>query len=270
MKIVALNTGATMPLLGLGVYQAKPGEECRQAVLWALQAGYRHIDTARAYSNERDVGSAVADSGVPRAEIFVTTKLRNADQGYDAALRAFDSSMADLAMDYVDLYLVHWPLPEKRLDSWRALEKIHASDRAKAIGVSNYLERHLDELFEHSSIVPAVNQVECSPFLQMKSLHEYCRGKGIQFEAYSPLTQGQKLNHETLLAIANACGRTPAQVILRWAIQHGIAVIPKSVRRERIVENAAIFDFELDPEQMASLDALDENFRTCWDPTTVD
>jgi diketogulonate reductase-like aldo/keto reductase len=256
-----------MPLLGLGVYQSAPGRETEQAVLWALEAGYRHIDTAAAYRNEANVGRALKASGLKRQDVFVTTKLRNDDQGADTALRAFDGSLHALGVDYIDLYLLHWPVPGKRLQSWKVLERVFQEGRCRALGVSNYMEHHLKELLDHTALVPAVNQVEFSPFLYLRDLHTFCQKKQIQLEAYGPLTQGQKLQHPKVTAMARSHHKTPAQVLLRWAIQHSVVVIPKSVKKERIEENAQIFDFSLSGPDMNTLDGLNENFRTCWDPT---
>jgi diketogulonate reductase-like aldo/keto reductase len=266
---VKLRGGVEMPVLGLGVWQSAPGEETRRAVAEALAAGYRHVDTARAYRNEADVGAAVRESGVPRREVFVTTKLWNADHGYEKALRAIDTSLESLGMEQVDLYLVHWPVEGLRHDTWRAMERILADGKARAIGVSNYTARHLDELLSRSNEPPAVNQVEFSPFLHQRELLEHCRRNGIQLEAYGPLVRGHKLDHPVLERIARKHGRTPAQVLLRWGIQHELVVIPKSVRPERIRENADLFGFALDREDLAALDGLDEGYRTSWDPTAV-
>jgi methylglyoxal/glyoxal reductase len=264
-----LNNGVEIPRLGLGVFRAPRGEETRQAVSDALALGYRHIDTARIYGNERDVGTAVRDSGLPRQEIFVTTKLWNDDQGYESTLRACERSLKELGLEYVDLYLVHWPVPGKRLDSWRAMEKLLADGKCRAIGVSNFTERHLEELLRDSKVVPAVNQVEFSPFLYQKDLVRYCEGKGIAVEAYSPLTKGQRLGDPTLVEVAKRHSRTPAQVLIRWCLQHGLIVIPKSTRKERIRENSDVFGFELSAEEMRRLDGLNEELRTSWDPTDV-
>jgi diketogulonate reductase-like aldo/keto reductase len=261
-----LNTGATIPQLGLGVWQTPRGKPTRTAVATALRVGYRHVDTAAIYGNEVDVGAAVRESDVPRADIFVTTKLWNDDQGYEPAFRAFDASLARLGLDYVDLYLIHWPVPRKRLDSWRALERIFADGRARAIGVSNFMPQHLDELIRTAQVVPAVDQVEVSPFLQQRETRAFCAKHGIVVEAYSPLTRGQRLGDPVIVEVARRVGRTPAQVMLRWGVQHGMVVLPKSTREARIRENAAIFDFELDPRSMAQLDALEEGLATGWDP----
>jgi diketogulonate reductase-like aldo/keto reductase len=264
-----LRDGVEMPILGLGVWQAPAGEETRRAVLAALAAGYRHVDTARAYRNEADVGAAIRESGVPRREVFVTTKLWNADHGYDKALRAIDRSLETLGVEQVDLYLVHWPVEGLRHDTWRAMEAILAAGKTRSIGVSNYTVRHLDELLGRAKVPPSVNQVEFSPFLHQRALLEKCRSSGIQLEAYSPLVRGHKMDDPTIVRIARKHGRTPAQVLLRWGIQHELVVIPKSVRPERIRENADLFGFALDGEDLAALDGLDEGYRTSWDPTNV-
>lgn len=266
---VKLNSGTTLPRVGLGVYQAPRGEITRSAVTAALALGYRHIDTARIYGNEKDVGIAVAASPVPRSEIFVTTKLWNDDQGYDAALRAFDASLERLGMDHVDLFLLHWPVPTKRLASWRALEKLHADGRALAIGVSNFMTRHLEELLGSAKVVPAVNQIEVSPFLQQREVRALCAKHGIIVEAYSPLTRGERLGHPVILEISRAIDRTPAQVLLRWSLQKDLVTLPKSIRAERLAENFALFDFSLAPSQVAALDALEEGLVTGWDPRTA-
>jgi diketogulonate reductase-like aldo/keto reductase len=265
---VALNTGGRIPQVGLGVWQTPRGSGTRTAVQTALRIGYRHVDTARIYGNESDVGEAIRASGVRREEVFVTTKLWNADQGYDSALAAFDASLERLGLAYVDLYLLHWPMPGKRLESWRALEKLHGEKRARAIGVSNFLEPHLRELLAKAKVVPAANQIELSPFLQRRETQAFCRQHGIVVEAYSPLTRGERLDHPVVTEIALEVRRSPAQVLLRWGIQHGLVVLPKSTRPERIAENAAIFDFELDARTMATVDSLEEGLTTGWDPAT--
>ncbi len=266
---VTLRGGVEMPRLGLGVWQSAPGEETQRAVREALAVGYRHVDTARAYRNEADVGEAIRASGVPRREVFVTTKLWNADHGYDKALRAIDRSLASLGLEQVDLYLIHWPVEGLRGDTWRALEKILADGKARAIGVSNYTIRHLDELLARAKVAPAVNQVEFSPFLHQKALLAHCRKHGIQLEAYGPLVRAHRMDHPVVVAVARKHARTPAQVLLRWGLQHDLVVIPKSVRPERIRENADVYGFSLDAADMAELDALDEGYRTSWDPTDV-
>jgi diketogulonate reductase-like aldo/keto reductase len=261
-----LNTGAHIPRVGLGVWQSPRGEATREAVKTALRLGYRHVDTARIYGNEKDVGDGVRASGLPRSDVFVTTKLWNDDQGYDSALRAFDASLDRLGLEYVDLYLVHWPVAGKRLDSWRALEQIHAEKRARAIGVSNFMVSHLEELLAKAKVVPAANQIEVHPFLQHRETRAFCEKHGIVVEAYSPLTRGERLDDPRVAEVARRIGKTNAQVLLRWGIQHGMVVLPKSVKEKRIAENAALFDFELDAEAMKKLDALDEGAATGWDP----
>jgi diketogulonate reductase-like aldo/keto reductase len=260
-----LNTGASIPVVGLGVWQV-PRSVVTEAVQTALRRGYRHVDTARIYENEREVGEAVRKSGIARDQIFVTTKLWNDDQGYDSALRAFDASLSRLGLDYVDLYLIHWPVPGKRADSWRALEKIFREKRARAIGVSNFLVPHLTELLRTAEVVPAVNQIELSPFLQHRETRALCKEKGIVVEAYSPLTRGRRLNDPRLATIAGRVKKSPAQVLLRWGIQHDLVVLPKSTHEARIVENASVFDFELDKAAMLELDALEEGTAMAWDP----
>jgi diketogulonate reductase-like aldo/keto reductase len=266
---VQLNNGVSMPRLGLGVYLMRPGKVTYQAVKAALETGYRLVDTASLYRTEEDVGRAIRDSGVPREEVFITTKLWNGDHGYDSALRAFDASLERLGLGYIDLYLIHFPVPNLRNESWRALENILASGRARAIGVSNYTERHLKDLLRHASVVPAVNQVEFSPFLYQRDLLEFCRKQEIQLEAYAPLTAGRRLHDPRITAIAKKHGRTNAQILLRWAIQHEVVVIPKSTHPGRIEENAQVFDFELTSDEVSALDSLHDGFRSSWDPTAV-
>jgi diketogulonate reductase-like aldo/keto reductase len=266
---ITLNNGVTIPQLGLGVYQSRAGRETRNAVRAALEAGYRHIDTAMIYGNEKDVGDAVRDSGLPREQVFVTTKLWNDDHGYDQALAALDASLQRLRFDYIDLYLIHWPQEDLRLETWRAMERILASGKARAIGVSNYMVRHLTELLAVCQVPPAVNQIELSPFIYRSraSVVALCEEARIAVEAYSPLTKGKKLDHPALKRIAKAHGKTPAQILIRYCLEHNWIVIPKSVHKARIVENMQVFDFSLRPEELVSLDALDEGLATGWDPT---
>ncbi|HWL88989.1 MAG TPA: aldo/keto reductase [Polyangiaceae bacterium] len=266
---VALGSGGAIPKVGLGVWQMPRGV-ARKAVLEALHSGYRHVDTARIYNNEKDVGTAVRESGIPREEIFITTKLWNDDQGYDSALRAFDASLERLGLDYVDLYLIHWPVPKKRRESWRALEAIKKSGRARAIGVSNFLVSHLEELLPEAHEPPSVNQIEIHPFLQHRDTRAFCKKHGIVVEAYSPLVRGHRLDDTILRKVAKQVERTPAQVLLRWGLQHDLVVLPKSADPGRQKENAAIFDFSLDPKAMAALDALEDGQATGWDPRTQD
>lgn len=255
-----------MPMLGLGVYKSAPGEETQNAIKWGLDTGYRHIDTAQFYQNETDVGIAVRASGIPREQIFITTKLQISDFGYEETLSSFEQSLDRLGIDYIDLFLLHWPVVGKRQDSWRALEEIVKSGRCRAIGVSNFTIEHLEELQKNAKIVPAVNQVEFHPFLFQRELLQYCRQNEIQLEAYSPLTRGMKLTHPTLTQIAERYGKTTAQVLIRWCLQHNVVVIPKSVQKDRIQANARVFDFELSQDDMATLNGLNENLHLCWNP----
>jgi diketogulonate reductase-like aldo/keto reductase len=262
-----LRTGAQIPTVGLGVWQAPRGA-AREAVKTALQLGYRRIDTARIYGNESDVGDGLRDSGLARDEVFVTTKLWNDDQGYDSALRAFDASLKRLGLETVDLYLLHWPVPGKRLESWRALEKLFDDGRARAIGVSNFLVPHLEELLAKARHPPAVDQIEVHPFLQHRETRAYCKKHGIVVEAYSPLTHGKRITHPVITEVAHRAKRTNAQVLLRWSIQGDMVTLPKSVHAGRIAENAAIFDFTLDADAMSMLDGLEAGspLEPGWDP----
>ncbi|ORT54870.1 aldo/keto reductase [Streptomyces sp. CB03238] len=269
---LTLNNGVSMPQLGFGVWQV-PDDEAAKAVGTALEAGYRSIDTAAFYENEKGTGEAIAASGIARDELFVTTKLWNNEQGHDSALRAFDASLAKLGLDYVDLYLIHWPLPSKDLyvDTYKALEKIYADGRAKAIGVSNFLPEHLERLLGETSVVPVVNQIELHPQLQQAESRAFHARHGILTEAWSPLGQGKGLLEvPTIVAVARKHGRTPAQVVLRWHLQLGTIVIPKSVTPSRIQENIDVFGFELDADDLAALAALDEGRRLGPDPATFD
>jgi diketogulonate reductase-like aldo/keto reductase len=288
---LTLNDGHWMPQLGLGVWQARAGAPCEAAVAAALEAGYRHIDTASMYGNEESVGKAIRASGVPREQVFVTTKLWNSDHGNPE--RALDASLRKLKFDYVDLYLIHYPVRERR-QSWRVLEATRVKGKTRSIGVSNFTIKHLTELLSATETVPAVNQVEFHPYLYQRELLDFCRAKGIAVEAYSPLTKGERLRDRKLIAIAEryaSAGRepsdraqrfpwlrkpsrgtgtkSPAQILIRWALQHGLAVIPKSAKRERIFANADVFDFEITAEDMRLLDRFNENLRTCWDPTNA-
>ena len=262
-----LRGGVEIPLLGLGVYQSRPGEETQRAVEAALALGYRHLDTARAYGNERDVAAGIAASGVPRDQVFVTTKLWNSDHGYDETLRACDASLARLGVERVDLYLVHWPVQRLRSDTWRAMERLRKDGKARAVGVSNYTVRHLEELLARANEPPAVNQVELHPFLQQRELVEFCRARGIVIEAYAPLVKAQRMDHPVLRRLAAKHQATPAQILVRWALQLGYVALPKSVRAERIRENADVYRFELDADDLAALERLDEGLRTSWDPS---
>ncbi len=270
---VPLNQGSPIPWLGLGVFLSEPGRVTEQAVRWALDAGYRLLDTAAMYENEADVGRAVRASGVPRDQVFVTTKLWFEDLGYASALKAGRASRDRLGLDYIDLYLIHWPRapsPQVRIDTWRALAELRDEGVCRAIGVSNFTIRHLEELRAASTIVPAVDQVEFHPWIYDPEFLAYAAQHGIRPEAYSPLTRSRSLGDPTVGEIARAHGRSPAQVLIRWGLQHGIVEIPKSVHRERIEENARVFDFALTPADMDRLDALRSGARvTKWDPATI-
>ena len=266
---VKLNNDLEMPRLGLGVYLMDPGEETRQAVMTALEEGYRLIDTAAMYGNERDVGRAVQESSVPREGVFVTTKLWNSDHGYDRTLRAFDKSLQLLDMEYIDLYLIHWPVEGLRKETWRAMEKLYNDGKCRAIGVSNYTISHLTELLDCADVPPTVDQVEFSPFLYQKDLLEFCQSKDIRLEAYSPLTRTKKFNNSIIQQMAQKYKKSPAQIMIRWALQHEVIVIPKSSHRERIRENARVFDFSISEEDMKTLNGLNQNYHVSWDPTHV-
>lgn len=257
---ITLNNGIEMPRFGLGVFRAGQGRETQDAVRWALETGYRHIDTAAGYNNEVDVGIGIRQSGVPRQEVFVVTKLRNNDHGFDTALRACDESLEKLGMDYIDLYLIHWPVTQLRGDSWKALLRLYEEGKCRAIGVSNYMIRHLDELLADTPLVPAVDQVEFTPFLYRKELLETCHANGIVLESYSPLTRNQRLEDPTLVTVAEKYDKTPAQIAIRWCLQQDVIVIPKSTNRNRIAENADVFDFEISAEDMATLNDLHDGF----------
>ncbi|MFZ9661011.1 MAG: aldo/keto reductase [Chitinophagaceae bacterium] len=260
-----LNNGIQMPLLGLGVYDMYR-EEAEQAVMDALEIGYRLIDTASMYQNEEQIGNAMNRSAVPRSEIFLTTKLNNSDHGYDQALKAFDISLNKLKQEYVDLYLIHWPIRGKRHESWKALVRLYEEKRVRAIGVANYMIPMLEELKGYSDIVPAVDQVEFSPWLFQKDLLEYCKKKDIQLQSYSPITRGKRFDDERLLSICRKYGKTPAQIVLRWHIQHGISTIPKSSKKERLIENFGALDVTLTEEEMNTLNSCNDGFRICDDP----
>ena len=264
---VTLNNGVRMPVFGLGTFRAGIGRQTREAVKFALDNGYRLVDTATIYGNERDVGQGVRESILDRSQVFITTKLWNSDHGYEKTKKAFNQSLKMLDVDYIDLYLMHWPVGGYRLESWKAMEVMYKEGLARSIGVSNFTIKHLDEILEGSDIVPAVNQVEFTPFLNQRELLEYCDGKGIQVESYSPLTKGQRLNEPALVKIAKASEKTPAQVLLRWSLQTGLVTIPKSTKPERMIENMQVFDFELSADEMKVLNGLDEGLRTGWDPS---
>ena len=261
-----MNDGYKIPVVGLGTWKSEPGEATYKAVLDSINAGYRHIDTARAYDNEADVGRAVQDADISRKDLFITTKLWNRHQGYDEAIEACEKSLARLGCDYIDLYLIHWPLKDKRNESWRALIELQKKGLCRSIGVSNFTIDNLKELEDKFEVIPAANQVEFHPYHYQKDLLEYCNSKNIIIEAYSPLVHAKRMDEERLVAISEEIGKTPAQILIRWAMQRGMVVLPKSVNEGRIVENFAVFDFEISDSLMKRLDDLDERYVTCWDP----
>ncbi|EOD58801.1 aldo/keto reductase [Amycolatopsis vancoresmycina] len=270
VPVIELNNGVRMPQLGYGVFQV-PDDETAAVVKTALETGYRSIDTAAVYGNEKGVGQAIAESGIARDELFVTTKLWNSAQGYDSTLKAFDDSMAKLGLEQLDLYLIHWPTPErgKFVDTWKAFEKLYADGRVRAIGVSNFQPAHLERLMDAANVVPAVNQVELHPYLQQPEVREFDTKNGIATEAWSPLAKGGSLLGDPVVAeLAVKHSRTPAQIVLRWHLQLGNVVIPKSVTPSRIEENFDLFGFTLTEEELDSLTPLDRGERTGPDPDT--
>lgn len=269
MQNIKLNTGAQIPQVGFGTWKITDESECLNAVKTALQTGYRHFDTAQVYKNEEFVGEALKKSNIPRKDLFITTKIWTGNFLGSRVTKSFDVSLQKLGTDYVDLLLLHFPVPALRSGAWKKLEEIHKQGRAKAIGVSNYTIRHLEALLKTAKIVPAVNQVELHVFLQQPELVAYCKKHGIVTEAYSPLAHGHGLNNTMLREIAKKHSKTPAQIMLRWCIEVGTVPLPKSVTPSRIAENADIFDFSLDKADMQKLATLEQNLRTCWDPTHI-
>jgi diketogulonate reductase-like aldo/keto reductase len=266
-----MNNGIEIPMLGLGLYLSSSGNQAHEALQIALDTGYRHFDTAKFYGNEEDVGLAVRESDLPREELFATTKLWNDDHGYDSTLAAIDRSLQKMQLEYIDLYLIHWPVQDLRLDSWRAMEKAQTNGKIRSIGVSNYMIHHLEELLDNCQVIPAINQFEISPFnyQSRRDVIEFCQSKNILVEAYSPLTKGRKLKDPDLIEIGNKYSKSPAQILIRWALQHQLIVLPKSSNEQRIRENADVFDFALSEEDMNHLDGMDENLVTSWDPTNT-
>jgi len=261
-----LHNGKAMPYFGLGVFQMSNNGEVEKAVSAALENGYIHIDTASAYQNEEGVGKAIKNSGIKRENLFITSKLWNAHQGYESTLEAFQRSLDRLQTDYLDLYLIHWPVKNKYVETWKAFEKLYADGKVKAIGVSNFLQHHLQDVIDQGSIVPMVNQMEFHPYLVQQSLIDFCNQHQIQYEAWSPLMQGQALHVPLLNDIGKKYDKSPVQVILRWDLQKGIVTIPKSSNPERIKSNAQVFDFSLTDNEMEQISALDKNERIGPDP----
>ena len=252
-----LHNGVHMPYFGLGTYQSDNDQEAIDAVRWALDAGYRHVDTASVYKNEEGVGGGIQESSVAREEVFVVSKVWNSDQGYESTLKAFEDSLKRLKLEYLDLYLVHWPVAGSYKDTWRAMEKLYAEGRVKAIGVSNFLRHHLEDLLQTAEVVPMVNQMEFHPYLVQQDLVDFCTSKNIQYEAWSPFMQGKLFRLDICKELERKYNKSAAQIILRWDLQKGVVTIPKSAKKERILTNAAIFDFELTADEVAFLDSFD-------------
>ncbi|WP_165044396.1 aldo/keto reductase [Dysgonomonas sp. ZJ709] len=270
MKEFILNNGIKIPAVGVGVFRVEDANIAYQTVKTALSVGYRHIDTAMIYGNEEAVGKAIKDSGIPRQEIFLTTKLWNDDQRSGKVQEAIDASLKRLGTDYIDLYLVHWPVKESYVSIWKKMEEVYKSGKAKAIGVSNYNTHHLDDLLKEAEIVPAVNQIECYPYLTQESVVKYCKEKGIHPQAWGPLGAGQSdvLSNPVVVEIAKKHGKSPAQVVLRWNVERGVIVIPKSVHEARLIENLSIDNFKLTDEEAKQINALNKNLRLGADPET--
>ena len=266
---IKLNDGMTMPLFGLGVWRLESGKETRDAVSYALGLGYKHIDTASMYDNEEDVGVAIQESSLPREKLFITTKVNSSELGYDSTLEACERSLKKLKLTYLDLFLIHKPVEGYRQNTWKALEKLKHESICRSIGVSNFSPKHLNEIFKICEFIPAVNQIEMNPFLAQKNISEFCRSKNIHITGYCPLARTEKSNDPTLVNIANECGKTWAQVMVRWGLQKQLTTIPKSANPKRIRENSDVFNFELNEKQMQRLDDLDEGFRLRPDPNQL-
>ena len=265
---VKLANGVGMPYFGLGVFKTNEGTEVENSVKWALESGYRHIDTAAIYENERGVGNAVKASGIPRNELFITTKAWNENQRNGTVMEGFEESLKLLQTDYVDLYLIHWPVKEKYAATWKIMEEIYLSGRARAIGVSNFLQHHLEDIFKIAEIKPMVNQVECHPYLVQQSLIDFCQAHNIVYEAWSPIMRGAVNDIPLFIELSEKYKKTPVHIVLRWDLQKGVVTIPKSVHKDRIESNADIFDFELSAEDIRRIDALDKNVRFGSHPDT--
>ena len=267
---ITLANGVNMPGFGLGVFKMENGDETIRSVKNALTIGYRLIDTAALYKNEESVGQAIKESGIPREELFVTTKVWNSDQGYESTLQAFEESKRKLGVGRIDLYLIHWPVAGKYKETWKALEHLYKQGEVRAIGVSNFHKHHLEDLLADAEVMPMVNQVELHPLLSQSDLRDYCKEEGIAVEAWAPLAQGRLLSHPALASIAEKYGKTVAQIILRWHIQHGIIAIPKSIKEHRLAENADIFNFNLSFNDMITIDKINDNERVGPDPDNFD
>ncbi|MCK6207917.1 MULTISPECIES: aldo/keto reductase [Bacillus] len=269
-----LNNGVEMPWMGLGVFKVEEGPELVNAVKSAIKLGYRSIDTAAIYGNEEGVGQGIregiAEAGISREDLFITSKVWNSDLGFESAIQAYETSLQKLGLEYLDLYLIHWPVEGKYKDAWRALEALYKEEKVRAIGVSNFQVHHLEELLKDAEVKPVINQVEYHPRLTQQELKAFCRENGIQLEAWSPLMQGQLLDNEIIAAIAEKHGKSAAQVILRWDLQNGVITIPKSTKEHRIAANASIFDFELSSDEMEQISSLNQNLRVGPDPDHFD
>jgi diketogulonate reductase-like aldo/keto reductase len=266
--LIKLNNGITIPQVGLGVYDPQFCNETYQSVLSALECGYRHIDTASIYRNEDQVGRAVRDSGIPREQIFITSKVWDTDQGFEKTIAAYNKSLKVMGLEYLDLYLVHWPVRATRRETYRALEKLYRDGRVRAIGVSNYLTPHLSELLSYAEIIPAINQFEITPYLYDQETVALCQSNGICVESYSPLVRGRTLGGERLISLAEKYSRSPSQILLRWAVDHGFVTIPKSSDAARIRSNFSLFDFSLSSEDLAFMDTFNDGIRVAPDPMT--
>jgi len=262
-----LNSGVRMPMFGLGCRQMEDESQTRDLIGTALEAGYRRFDTASVYENEVAIGAAIAESAIPRADVFVSTKVRNSDQGYDRTLEAFDRSLSNFGLEYIDLYLLHWPMIRLRNESWRALRRLVETDRCRAIGVSNFTIRHIEEITKDNGVMPAVNQVEFNPYLNQNGLLRWCSHREIQLITSNPFAKGSRLRDPRLLDIASHYGKSPSQVLLRWAIQKGVAVLTRATTRDEVYSHAAVFDFEISLRDMDVLNGFHENLRAAWDPT---
>ncbi|WLR60002.1 aldo/keto reductase [Guptibacillus hwajinpoensis] len=265
-----LHNGIKMPTLGLGVWKMENNEEVKNAVTAAIDAGYKAIDTAAAYKNEEGVGAAIKQNGIAREELFITSKVWNDDQGYETTIKAFEETISKLGIETLDLYLIHWPVEGKYKETWRAMEKLYKDGRIRAIGVSNFHSNHLEDLMKDAEIKPMVNQVEFHPLLNQQELRDYCKQHSIQMEAWSPLAQGKLLDHEVVKGIAEQHGKSTAQVIIRWDLEHEVVTIPKSSNPERIKQNFDVFDFELTTDNIRALDELNQNERMGPDPDNFD